>query len=83
MQIAIELPSDFVAFQAEPEIWKEIRTSYALWLFQRERVTLVKAAELAGLDLYDFMAVCKDNRVPVIDISRDELLEELTGLNRA
>ena len=81
MQIAIKLPNDFVAFQAEPEIRKEIQTSYALWLFQRERVTLVKAAELAGLDLYDFMAVCKDNRVPVIDISRDELLEELTGLN--
>ena len=81
MQIAIELPNDFVAFQAEPEIRKEIRISYALWLFQRERVTLVKAAELAGLDLYDFMGVCKDNRVPVIDISRDELLEELTGLN--
>ena len=81
MQIAIELPNDFVAFQAEPEIRKEIQTSYALWLFQRERVTLVKAAELAGLDLYDFMAVCKDNRVPVIDISRDELLEGLTGLN--
>ena len=83
MQIAIELPNDFVAFQAEPEIRKEIRTAYALWLFQRERVTLVKAAELAGLDLYDFMAVCKDNRVPVIDISRDELLEELSGLNPA
>ena len=83
MQIAIELPNDFVAFQTEPELRKEIRTSYALWLFQRERVTLVKAAELAGLDLYDFMVVCKDNRVPVIDISRDELLEELTGLNPA
>ncbi len=83
MQIAIELPNDFVAFQAEPEIKKEIRNAYALWLYQRGRVTLVKAAELAGVDLYDFMAICKDNQVPIIDISRDELLEELTGLNPA
>lgn len=83
MQIAIELPNDFVAFQAMPEIRQEIKTSYALWLFQRERVTLVKAAELAGVDLYDFMAICKENRIPVIDISREELLEELTGLNPA
>jgi predicted HTH domain antitoxin len=79
MQIAIDLPNDFVAFQAAPEIKQEIRTSYALWLYQRERVTLVKAAELAGINLYDFMAVCKTNRVPVIDIKRDELLEEMNG----
>ena len=72
MQIAIELPNDFVAFQAVPEIRQEVSTSYALWLFQRERVTLVKAAELAGVDLYTFMAICKENRI-----------EELNGLNPA
>jgi predicted HTH domain antitoxin len=60
MQIAIELPDDFVAFQAEPAIRKEITTSYALWLYQQERVTLAKAAELAGTDMYGFMQVCKD-----------------------
>ncbi len=80
MQIAIDLPNDFVAFQAVPDIRQEVRNSYALWLYQRERVTLVKAAELAGANLYDFMSICKANRIPVIDITRDELLEELTGL---
>ena len=83
MQIAIELPNDFVAFQAEPVIRKEIATSYALWLYQQERVTLAKAAELAGVDLYDFMRVCKDNRVLVIDISGIDLLEELSGFKPA
>ena len=83
MQIAIELPDDFVAFQAEPVIRREIASSYALWLYQRERVTLAKAAELAGLDLYDFMQVCKDNRVSVIDISRTDLLEEINGFRVA
>ncbi len=79
MQIAIDLPNDFVAFQAVPDIQQEVRTSYALWLYQRERVTLAKAAELAGVCLYDFMNLCKTNRIPVIDITRDELLEELAG----
>jgi predicted HTH domain antitoxin len=83
MQIAIELPNDFVAFQAVPDIRKEIATSYALWLYQHARVTLAKAAELAGQDIYDFMQVCKDNSVPVIDISRTELLEELSGFKSA
>jgi len=31
MQITIELPNDFVAFKAVPEIKQEIKTSYALW----------------------------------------------------
>lgn len=81
MQIAIELPNDFVAFQAVSDIRQEVRTSYALWLYQRERVTLVKAAEVAGVTLYDFMGICKSNHIPVIDITRDELLDELTALN--
>jgi predicted HTH domain antitoxin len=38
------------------------------------KVTITKAAELAGMDIYDFMAACKQNQVPVIDISKEELL---------
>lgn len=83
MQVAIDLPNDFVSFQTMPDIRDEIRTSYALWLYQRESVTLVKAAELAGVNLYDFMVACKSNRIPVIDISREELLEELAGFKPA
>lgn len=81
MQIAIELPNDFVQFQGLPEIRAEVCASYALWLYQRERVTLVKAAELAGVTLLEFMQICKTNRTPVIDITREELLEELSGFN--
>ncbi len=79
MQIAIDLPNDFVASRAVSEIRQEMRASYALWLYQQERVTPVKAAELAGVDLYEFMGICKVNRIPVIDMSREELLEELAG----
>ncbi|WPL10431.1 UPF0175 family protein [Thiorhodovibrio litoralis] len=81
MQIAIELPNDFVNFQGAAEIRQEVATSYALWLYQQGRVTLSKAAELAGVDLYDFMMTCKRNRVPIIDISRDDLIAELSGFD--
>jgi predicted HTH domain antitoxin len=45
------------------------------------KVTLAKAAELAKINLYDFMSLCKTNNIPVINITRDELLEELAGFN--
>ena len=83
MQVAIDLPNDFVAFQAVGDIGQEVRASYALWLYQRERVTLGRAAEIAGVSLYDFMGLCKSNQIPVINLSRDELLAELAGFNPA
>lgn len=81
MQIALELPNDFAALQSAVELKQEVASAYALWLYQRERVTLAKAAELAGLDLYDFMALCKSNQIAVIDSTREELLEELANLS--
>ena len=80
MQIAINLPNDFVSFQSAADIEKVMRLSYALWLFKNARVTLAKAAELAGFDIYDFMSACKQNEVSVIDISKKELLEELAAM---
>ena len=66
MEIAINLPNDFVALQSIKEIeHDDMRLSYALWLFKNAKVTLSKAAELATLDIYDFLAECKKNEVPI------------------
>lgn len=80
MQIAIDLPNDFVSFQSAADIEKDMRLSYSLWLFKNAKVTIAKAAELAHLDIYDFMAACKQNQVPVIDISQQELQDEIAGM---
>ena len=79
MQIAIDLPNDFVIFQGEQTVQRDIRLTYALWLFKAELVTIAKAAQIAGLDIFDFMASCKDNCIPVIAIDRAELLAELNS----
>lgn len=83
MQVAIDLPNDFVTFQSAIDISQEIRASYGMWLYQSERVTLAKAAEIAGVSLYDFMGLCKCNEIPVIDVSREELLAELASFDLA
>ena len=61
---------------------REMRMSYALALFKDARVTLAKAAEPAGMNIYEFIAVCKAQRIPVIDISRDELVQEMQSIGR-
>ena len=80
MQVAINLPSDFVAMQTVDVIEREMRISYALALFKAARVTLSKAAELADMNIYDFIRTCKENQISVIDITREELLQELEFL---
>lgn len=80
MHIAVELPNDFVEMQTEQAIAKEMRLAYALSLFKAGRVSLAKAAELAGVDIYAFIAKCKDERIEVIATSRDELLREMHAL---
>lgn len=82
MQVAIDLPNDLIAFQSTADIRQEVQNSYALWLYQQERVTLAKAAEIAGVSLYDFMHLCKTNQLPVIDMSREELTAEVEGLKK-
>lgn len=83
MQISIELPTDFLKFQGPTFVAQEIRTVYALWLYQQTRITLAKAGQLAEMDIYEFMNVCKTHHVPVIDISPEELAEELKSLESA
>ncbi len=81
MQIAIELPNDFVKLQSIQEIEREIRLSYALWLFKNGKITISKAAKLANVDIYNFISECKRNEVPIINITKEELLEEMNDFS--
>ena len=80
MQVAINLPGDFIEMQTASVIEREMRSSYALTLFKAERVTLSKAAELAGISIYDFIKLCKMDRISIIDVGKEELLRELESM---
>ena len=58
MQLAIDLPNDFIKLRGHRKIVAELRLSYGLRLFKASEVSLSKAAEIAGLDMYDFMSAC-------------------------
>ena len=81
MQLAIELPNDFMALEKEHEVQQEMRLSYALRLYKHAKVTISRASQLAGIDIYQFMAACKQEEIEVIDASKETLLEELKGMD--
>ncbi len=80
MQIAIELPNDFMALEHEKEVQQEVQLSYALRLFKHAKVTLSRGAQLAGLDIYQFIEACKEEQIDVIDASKEALEAELEGM---
>lgn len=80
MQVTIDLPEPLIKFESVASIQADVKLSYALWLFKQQKVTIAKAANLAGLDLYSFMLACQKNDIPVIDMSADALDAELEGL---
>lgn len=51
----------------------------ALKLYKASEVTLSESAKLAELDIYEFMDACKQEKIPVIDVTKEELLEEIQG----
>ena len=69
IELSLELP---------PSITKdETQTLLAIKLYETERISLGKAAELAGYSKRAFMEVLGHHRVPIFNYSPDELREEL------
>jgi len=78
MQIAVEVPSDFMALREKQTVEQEMRLCFAV--FKNAEITLSKAAQLAGYNHYEFIDACKKERITVINISKEELLNELKDL---
>lgn len=80
MQVSVELSDVYFSFYDKSDLAKEIQLSLALILFKQGKVSINKASSIAGLDLYEFMRECKRNEIPVINISGEDLAEELNSL---
>ncbi len=80
MQVSIEIPNDYMALEKIHEVQQEVQYSYALWLYKHAKVTISRAAELAEIDIYGFIDLCKKEEVPVIDMTAQELKKELKSI---
>ena len=61
---------------------KEARMSLASTLYERSKLTLGQAAELAGYSKETFMELLADYNVPLINYPADELDEDIKNAQR-
>ncbi len=79
MQLTLNIP-DFAPLTLNKDIQElkqTIKLNTALMLFKNAKFSIEQASNFANLSLYDFMAECKRNQIPIISYEESELANEL------
>jgi len=79
-QLTVTYPETLPDFLQETaaEFEQEARLAMAIKLFERKRLSSGQAAVLAGLDRVSFLLQLHRFGIPMIDLSADELLADVT-----
>ena len=80
--IEVELPSDILLALNEDElgVQKEIKLSYAMRLYQLQKLTIGKAAQLAGISRFEFENKLADNQIQISNLNYEDVLADLEKL---
>lgn len=54
---------------------KEIRLEYALDLYKKGKVTLMKAGEIAGLSLWGILKIVRERKIPMYYTKEDAMFD--------
>lgn len=82
--VHFEIPDEILYALNEniTEFTSQVRLFTALQLFKRHKLSLGKAADLAGMDKEQFMVEMDRHEIPLIDYDPDELDEELKRFDK-
>jgi predicted HTH domain antitoxin len=79
MKVTLNISDSYALYFGLSSIEKQFKLFTALILVKQGKISVSKGAELSELTIYDFLRECKQNDIPVIDYSKEELKEE--GIN--
>lgn len=76
--ISIDIPSDiFLALNKnETELKKDIKLLLAIRLYQLDKLTIGKAAQLSGLSRFEFENLLSENKISISNLSFEEVLSD-------
>lgn len=80
--VQIDLPSDILLTlnESEGELAKRIKCSLAVQLYNQQKVTLGKAAQIAGFSRIDFERYLVENNLPISTLSLDDVRSDINKL---
>ncbi|MCF8372202.1 MAG: UPF0175 family protein [Bacteroidales bacterium] len=80
--ISIDFPSDiFLALnENENEIKHQIRVALAIRLYRLEKLTIGKAAQIAGLSRFQFETTLSENEIPISNLTIEDVISDIEKL---
>ena len=80
--ISVDFPSDILLTlnENENELKQDIKLSFAIRLYRLEKLTIGKAAQIAGLSRFDFETVLSDNGVSISNLTIEDVINDIQKL---
>lgn len=80
--ITIDLPSDILLAlnENEQELKQDIKLSLAIRLYLMQKLTIGKAAQIAGLNRFDFETKLAENGLTISNLTIDDVLNDCNKL---
>ena len=77
--ITIDFPSElFLALnETESEIKQRIKISLAIRLYKLQKLTIGKAAQVAGLSRLQFETILSENEIPISNLTIDDVIGDI------
>lgn len=76
--ITIDFPSDILLAlnENENELKQDIKISFAIRLYKLQKLTIGKAAQIAGLSRFNFESLLSENDIPISNLTIEDVLND-------
>ena len=83
--ISVDFPADILLTlnETENELRQRIRLALAVQLYKAQKLTVGKAAQIAGLSRLQFETVLSESEIPISNLTADEVMDDIAKLKRS
>jgi len=60
---------------------EEIKLEFAIWLYEKDKISLRKAARMAGINWLDFSNILCQRNIPTIKMTQEDFKIEVETVN--
>ena len=82
--ISISIPDDILIAlnESEEELSQDMKVYTAIWLYQKGKLSIGKASELAGMDRYSFETLLSENQIPISRMTVEDIEADVRKLRK-
>ena len=80
--ISVKFPADILLTlnETEKELEQQLRISLAIRLYNQQKITIGKAAQIAGLSKLQFETLLSENEIPISNLIYDDIAGDVEKL---